>query len=319
MNDAPSRRLAPRLLAAGMAIPFAWAVLVHLAGPTPAPMAVPPERGALVFEQYLVDLGPVHATSDVVGYFDFRNRGQRPIEIQALEPSCGCLQPRLEKLERRRIKSIDESLAENAAAPESRRVEKRVYEPGEGGFFSVRVQTANQSPGQKEYTVKVKYKDLEPHETVVTFRVILPDEQVLVRPIALMFYQLSDEAMETKPQKFEVTDRRARHLKITKVECSRPDIKIEEETSEIDDDGVWHGRFQVKVPNQLPPGQAETIVRIYTDDPAEQYHVLRIPLYLVGPHSQGGGNGVIEQTGGTAPQKTGKTGLKPRKKLQLER
>ena len=192
-----------------------------------------------------------------------------------------------------------------------------MYEPGETGFFSVRVQTANQSPGQKEYTVKVKYNDPEPHEAVVTFRAILPNEQVLVRPIALMFYQLGEGSGDSEPQKFEVIDRRGQHLQITKVECSRSDVRIEKESSEVDEDGVWHGRFQVKVPVQLPPGQAETIVRIYTDDPADQYHVLRIPIYLIGPHSSGAGQGKIQQTGGTLPTKNGKNGLKPIQKRRL--
>jgi hypothetical protein len=314
MADATPRRLAPRLLAGAVAVPFVLALAAHIAGSTPSLVAVPPVRGALVFDQYLVDLGHVPATQDVIGYFDFTNRGKHPVEIQSLEPSCGCLRPRLEKLERSFEGPPPGPVAGTPASSPRPRVEKKVYEPGEGGFFSVRVQTANQSPGQKEYTVKIKYKDPEPRESLVTFRAVLPSELVLVRPPALMFYQLGDGNGESAPQKFEVTDRRAKHLNITKVDCSLADVKIEESGSEVDDDGLWHWRFEVKVPNRLPPGQTETIVRIYTDDPADQYHVLRIPLHLVGPPARRNLNGQIQQTGGTASSKSGakKMRLPPR-------
>jgi hypothetical protein len=314
MDDATSRPLAPRLLAAGTAVPFALAIFAHIAGSSATPVALPPVRGALVFDQYLVDLGHVPATQDVIAYFDFTNRSSRPVEIQSLEPSCGCLRPRLEKFERRIDRPAADAVEGTSPNNSRPRVEKKVYEPGEGGFFSVRVQTANQSPGQKEYTVKVKYRDPEPREAVVIFRVVLPDEQVLVRPIALMFYQLGDGNSESEPQKFEVLDRRGQHLNIAKVECSHPDIKIEETTSEVDEAGVWHGRFEVKVPNQLPPGQTETIVRIHTDDPADQYHVLRIPLYLVGPSPRRKFDGQIQQTGGTLRMKHS-TGSKTKMRL----
>lgn len=291
MEDAPARRLVPSLLAAGMALPFLLALVAHVAGPYPAPVAAGPTRGALAFDQYLVDLGPVPATQDVAAHFDFTNRGSHPVEIVSLEPSCGCLRPRLGKIDETPTTSRRDP---TAAAPRPW-VEKKVYEPGEEGFFSLRVQTANQSPGQKEYTVKVKYKDPQPRETLVTFRALLPDDQVLVRPIALMFYQIGEGSRATPPREFEVIDKRPEHLNIARVECSRREIEITEVGNEVDEDGVWHGRFVVTVPDKLPPGHSETIIRIYTDDPAENYRVLRIPLYLEGPDPRNR----IQQTGGT--------------------
>ncbi|MBS0260755.1 MAG: DUF1573 domain-containing protein [Planctomycetes bacterium] len=302
MADASQRRLMPRLMAAGMLIPFTLAVAAYVSGSKPTPISPPASRGALVFDQYLVDLGHVPPSQDVAGYFDFTNRGKHPVEITALEPSCGCLRPRLEKLDRRGEARVVHQGSNGSAPVAPERVEKRIYEPGEDGFFSVRVQTANQSPGPKDYTVKVKYNDPEPRETVVTFRAVLPEEQVLVRPIALMFYQLGSGSGDSAPQTFEVIDRRKEHLKIVKIDCSRPDVKITPSTSEVDEDGSWHGRFDVTVPNELPPGQAEAIVRVHTDDPADQYHVLRIPITLVGPPPRGV-NSHILQTGGTMPIK----------------
>ncbi len=304
MPDATPRRLAPRLLAAGMAVPLSLALLAHIAGPTPAPVAAAPTRGALVFDQYLVDLGHVPATQDVIAYFDFTNRGSNPVEIQQLEPSCGCLRPRLEKLERIGDKPVLQNATDKAAAGIRPAREKRVYEPGESGFFSVRVQTANQSSGQKEYTVTVKYKDPEPRETVVIFRVVLPDDQVIVRPLALAVYQLGEANMETEPQKFEVIDRRGQHLNIVKVECSNKDVAVEEVGNHVDEAGVWHGRFQVQVPAKFPPGHTETIIRIHTDDPAAQYSVLRIPLFLEGPSPRKNYDSHVQPAGGTSTKKS---------------
>lgn len=305
MDDATQRPLAPRLLAAGMALPFLLALLAHMAGPTPAPVAAAPSRGALVFDQYLIDQGKALPTQEVIEAFNFTNRGKHPVEIQSLEPSCGCLRPRLGVLETKPASTNTPGSADDAAAVVRRRQEKKIYEPGEAGYFTIRVQTANQKPGQQEYTVKVKYKDPEPRETIVSFRVELPDEQVLVRPPALAVYQMGQASMETKGVQFEVTDRRKQHLNVEKVTCTCKGleyrgIEIRATGSEVDEEGVWHERFEVKVPAKFPQGHTETTIAIYTNDPASQYNVLKLPLYLEGPDPRRMFDSQIQQTGGTA-------------------
>ncbi|HEY2251943.1 MAG TPA: hypothetical protein VGH74_12815, partial [Planctomycetaceae bacterium] len=91
----------------------------------------------------------------------------------------------------------------------------------------------------------------------VVMRVLLPDDQVLVRPIALFFYQLGDERVGDEstaltklgiaPQNFEVTDRRSRHLNIQRVECNNPDVLFERQDEEVDESGTWHGRLRVSM------------------------------------------------------------------------
>ena len=294
MDDATRRTLSSRLLrnlpAAGIAIPFFLAVLAQIAGPRPGPVAAAPAPPSLAFHQYLVDLGRVTASEDVYAHFDFTNQGSKEIEITELAPSCGCLQPHLKK---------------------------KTFKPGESGFFTLYVQTANQAAGQKEYTVTVKYKDPKPQEALVTFRVVLPDDQVAVRPIALFFYQLGDEtsadeqtgdestsavAMGIKPQDFEITDRRSRPLSIRRIECSRPEVKIEKTQDDIvDAAGVWHGRFRVAIAGRLPPGHREAVVRIFTDDPDDRYQVLRVPLYMEGPSRRKKIDRHVQQAGGREP------------------
>lgn len=249
MDDANNRLLRNWLPAVGIAVPFLFAVMAQITGPRPSPVAAAPARPALAFDQYLVDLGPVAPSEEVRAHFDFTNRGRSNIAITELVPSCGCLQPEMKK---------------------------KLYKRGESGTFVLRVQTANQNPGLKEYRVTVKYTDPEPRETDVTFRVVLPDNQVFVRPRALIvMYQSSSESTV---RDIEIIDRRSRHLKVTRAECTHNLAGVEMGEEELDEEGHWHAHLKVTVPGDLPPGRAEATVRIFTDDP--DYRTLRVPLLV---------------------------------------
>lgn len=250
MDDgAPPSRLAGRIHAAALAIPFALSVLVQLVGRAPSPMAAPPRRPALAFDQYVIDLGPVAASEEVRVEFHFTNRGPEEVKINELTPSCGCLQPQLKKW---------------------------VYAPGESGRFMLRVQTANQLAGQKEYQVGIKYNDPEPRETSVVFRVQLSENQVFVRPPVLALSIPSGSPPTVHEVK--ITDRRPRHLNIVRADCLRNLAAVEllEETE--GEAGEWTARLKVTVPGNLPPDRYPTMVRIFTDDPA--YRMLRVPLTI---------------------------------------
>ncbi len=270
MDDAKRRvvfRAAPAL---GISIPFLLAVAAQFAGPRPARILAAPARPALAFDQYLVDLGPVAPSEEVRAHFDFMNRGHAPVTVTELNPSCGCLQPQLDK---------------------------KVYRSGESGHFVVRVQTANENPGLKEYTISIKYPDPVPREETLIFRVVLPDNQVTVRPRALALYQLGQLGPGIKPQQIEVTDRRRQHLNITRVECSRNIAQVELAESEIDDAGHWHGRLDVSIPHTLPAGRVEAMVRIFTDDP--EYKMLRVPLIIEGGPARSRVDAQVRHASGT--------------------
>lgn len=235
--------------AGALAIPFLLSLIAQFAGPSPAPMAAPPARPALAFHWYLVDKGPVAPSEEVSVPFHFTNRGHGDVNITELVPSCGCLNPELKQ---------------------------RHYVPGETGGFKLRVQTANQLPGQKEYQVTVKYSDPEPREASVVFRVVLPENQVLIRPPALLF-SLPEGSPPTE-QEIHVVDLRDRHLKVTRVDCHRKIAAVEQLDDEVDDLGRWRGNFKVVVPGDLPARRYDELVRIFTDDP--DYPMLRVPLVI---------------------------------------
>jgi hypothetical protein len=251
MDDTRGEKLTRRLTAAGIALPFLLAVAAHAVGSKPGPMAAAPARPALAFGQYLVDLGLADPGEEVFAHFDFVNRGQHPVTITDIVPSCGCLKPT---------------------------IKKKDYQQGASGHFFVRVETANELPGLKEYRVTVKYTDPEPRETDVTFRVKLPDDQVTVTR-ALIFYQLG-EGSTTRD--IEVVDRRSRHLTIKSFECSPSIAHVERGESDVDEAGHWHGRLRVTVPGNLPPGKIDAVIDIVTDDEYAVYHSLRVPLKIYG-------------------------------------
>lgn len=238
-----------RLIAVAVAAaPFVGAVVAYAVGHSPQPLAREPQRPALAFEQYMVDLGEVSPTEEVFARFRFTNIGSSTVTIREWVPSCGCLNPQLGK---------------------------QVYEPHESGEFRLRVQTANELPGAREYTLTVKYDDVQPREARLVFRVVLPQDQVIVRPPALIFYQWSD-----KPtiQDITVTDRRAQPLEVEGVRCSSKAVDVQVGERERDEFGHYRTKVRVTVPGNIPAGRFQAQVTIFTSDPA--YHELRVPLIV---------------------------------------
>ncbi|HVW02638.1 MAG TPA: DUF1573 domain-containing protein [Planctomycetaceae bacterium] len=233
-------------------IPALFSVAAVAIGPRAQAIANVPELPALAFDQYLVDLREVPPTDEVFGRFGFVNAGFHDVHISELVPSCGCLQPRMQK---------------------------RDYKPGESGEFLLRVATANQESGPKEYRVKVKYTDPEPREREVVFKVILPKDQVFVRPRALMIYQNNSAPTA---QELVVTDLRASPFKLESIRSTSDFVKVEllpEETARTGD--PRHMKARVTVQGQIPPGKHQAIVSLITNDPS--YPEIRVPVMVMGP------------------------------------
>ena len=251
MDEASHRLSARNLPALCLAAPILLALSSQFTRAKPGPVAAAPPRPALAFDQYLVDLGEVPPSEEVDAHFAFTNCGAAPVLVNELVPSCGCLQPQLAK---------------------------KAYKPGESGRFRVRVQTANENAGLKEYQIVVKYTDPEPREAVLTFRVVLPENKVFIRPRALLVYQ--QRSSESTVREIEIIDRRSRHLNISRAECSKKFIHVAVLGSDADESGSWRGRIEVTIPGNLPPRRIEALVRVLTDD--RDYPILRIPLIIDG-------------------------------------
>ena len=151
-----------RLLLLIALVPLFLSVVAAVWTATPQAVAKAEPLPSLAFEQYLVNQGDVGVAAVVGAKYYFTNTGTEPLTITKLDPSCGCLRPRL--------------------MPGKSGKEKKTYEPGESGYFVVSVATANEVPGPHTYSVDVEYNDPQPRQTMVRFRLTLPEKKVTVDP-----------------------------------------------------------------------------------------------------------------------------------------
>lgn len=245
-------------------LPFGVAVLAHQRGSSPTLSIARPELPALAFDQYLVDLGPVQPAAEIRANFLFRHRGHHTVKILELTPSCGCLQPRLQKKE---------------------------YAPGDVDGLVLRVQPANEAPGKHEYTVDIKYLDPEPRETRVTFRVKLPEKGISITPPALMVYQFSDR--ETV-QPILITDTRDENWKVVGVSVSLPFVNVSVGEPVRAESGALEVPLEATVAAKVPSGRHRGLVTVFTDN--QQYPELKIPLMIQGPEAIDDGDSTEEHS-----------------------
>lgn len=259
----PSRGSITRKHMAGLwlaaLLPTATALLVHVAGPQPQASARPAPRRSLVFDRYMVQRFVYTARSTISAQFNFVNRGAHTVRVQRIDRSCGCL---------------------------NRGLSQRTFEPGESGQIVLQVETANETPGFKQYHADVHFADMDGPQTAVQtvrlrFNVELPERQVSVRPKALIFYQLGTEA---STREITVADYRKRPLQILSVSSSSPLAQVRTTGIDQSDPGLRQLKVEVTVAGIVPAGKHEAVVTIRTDDP--DYRRLMVPLIIQGPDQQ---------------------------------
>lgn len=241
-------------------IPFVLSLWAQARG-SQARSLGPAPRESLAFEQYLVNLGAPPPRAEYAGRFAFRNIGSQTLKVLKLEPSCGCLSPRLDKKE---------------------------FEPGEGGEFYLRVRAANEKPGLHEYTCKLKYDDGQEREAEVRFKITLPEERVEIRPRALAIYQFNDQPTK---REISITDFRAApddrpltRLEIVEARCRLDWVNVAIAESQVDESGQRQQVVEVTV-SKVPPGTHNTTIEIETN--LTEYSRLVVPLRI---------DGLVEET-----------------------
>ncbi len=247
-----------------LCLPLLCSCLMSLIGSRPQAIANAPELPGLAFDQYLVDLGEVAPTEEVLANFDFRNTSPHPVTITKLEPSCGCLQPTLRKT---------------------------VYQPGESGYFLLRIKTALQKPGFKEFNVKVHYTDSQPRTRDVYLRTTFPEKQIYVSPMSLTFHQLGTSPVD---QELIVTDLRATPAEVIGVTSTSDLVQLQVLDPTTTKDGAHQQRVRITVPSAVPAGRHLGTIKVYTND--EKFHELKIPIQVYGP----GKHSVTQRTFGPA-------------------
>jgi len=224
---------------------------------------------SLVFRQYSVNLREVPANGKIAVPFSFWNRGNGPLHIEKLEPSCGCLVPKL-------LGDRDE------------------YVSGAQGLFEVHLETDREEPGPHTYGIVVHYNDGQPRTESLTFRMQVPDRAVRVEPTELYFYQLSETDLENE---IRVLARPERNYTVTRAVSSSPLLKVTIRPQEPAGEELATP-VQVAVAGKLPAGGQTVSVTIYTDDPA--LPPLKVPVFLHGrPASAAVSGGILPTSGST--------------------
>ncbi|TWT55585.1 hypothetical protein KOR42_27120 [Thalassoglobus neptunius] len=233
-------------------LPFVISAFAAHSSDAARPISGQVPRETLIFSQYAVDLGLVPPLETIPAHFDFRNLGDSDVRILKLEPSCGCLNPRL----------FDD---------------KKVYGTGESGRFYVSVKTANEAPGPKDYNVRVSYDDGELKERIVRFRMVIPERKVTVTPAEVYFYQTHGNP---DSREILVQDHRGQQLNVLRVESKSDNISAEIGERRIRGQGV-EVPIRIDVPGEVAPGKETCWLKIETDDP--EYRVIQVPILIWGP------------------------------------
>jgi hypothetical protein len=240
------------LIGAGL-IPLCLALAGTSAVPEGRKLASHKVLPPLAFRQYSVNLRETAPTARIVAPFAFWNRGESPLTITKLEPSCGCLAPRLLG-------------------------NRKEYPPGVQGLFEVQVETARETPGPHTYSIRVHYTDGEQQlSEVVTFRCEIPSRTVQVSPPELYFYQLSASPIS---QTLRVQDFRGKDLNIVSATSRSPHLTVKVGERETDENGIPFTLIHVEVGADVPPGSHHNVISIRTDDP--DFPLVTVPVFLQG-------------------------------------
>lgn len=251
----PQRRgtLSSLLLAVGAVTPFVAALLLTPKIPQGVALGPAPERPSLAFAQYAVDLGEVPPRPMIQAHYDFWNKSDQPVKITKLDPSCGCLRPRLTD-------------------------DRDTIAPGEHGQFVVGVSTANEDPGPHDYSITVHYNDGEPRTQDVRFLFTLPERKVSLEPSEVFFYQLTGEP---DSRTVLVNDHRGSGMKVLAASISSKHATATVEAPQVLGKKGSRTPVRIDVAGNVPAQREIAMLVIETDDP--EYKVLRVPVLIQGP------------------------------------
>ncbi len=233
--------------------------------------AIPgPDRPALAFDQYMVDLGEPSPRVIHEAQFHFENRSSRPVKIIEVKPSCGCLTPKL--------------VGFNA---QKRHEDRTEFAPGEHGVLAMGIRPAKEQPGEKSYTVTVSYNDGQPRTETLEYRITLPKKKLTVEPNELYFYQLNGEADSRIVMVRDFRDQPVHVTSVAAVTAGRqseaqplPGVAVTLGENTAGDDGEVSWRIKVSVDSDLAPGRHDGWLVISTDD--QNAPQVKIPILLFG-------------------------------------
>lgn len=235
-------------------VPFCAAIASKATSVDPRPTPLVQASSPLIFDQYGVSLGEVGPYPAVEAHYTFVNRGNAPITIDRIQPSCGCVSCKLHD-------------------------DRRTFAPGEAGRLTVRLQTANEQPGDHHYTVEVQSTGKQYAQELLTFRVTLPDRKISVEPREVFFYQLHGQADERTIQLIDYRGSEGT-LAVIGAKATSDQVAVEVQPRSRDAQGHFRIPIKLKVPAHVRPGREIAHVWIATTDPA--FPRIAVPVLIEG-------------------------------------
>jgi hypothetical protein len=204
-------------------------------------------RADLRCDESRVTLGEVKAGKPLSHRFTITNRDTEVASILSVQPSCGCLKPRLEE---RRLR------------------------PGDTAVLLLEVNTLTAPPGPNSWRVQIGYNQGGmPRELTLTLCATVVAE-ITIQPAALVLQTESSLAHE-----ITLTDSRATPLIVTGVRTTA--ALLEASVRAVGPDKAGIGNFAVKldVLPGFPEGRHEETLQIFSSDP--EYPELRVPVTVI--------------------------------------
>jgi hypothetical protein len=224
------------------------APLYALAGLALAAAGSPAEvRAELAFAETTVDVGEVRSGLPVQRKLAFVNRGREPVEVREVRAGCGCVRARLEK---------------------------RLYQPNEGGAVVLDLHTLGQPAGPHAWGVRLATAEGGAGRAVdLVVRAVVVAE-VTLEPAALTLF--TDHAAG---HEVELWDRRSRPFAVREVRSSSPHLAGRLVRRRPDKGPGACYVVRVEVAAGFPEGHHEETLQVVTDDPL--YRELRVPVSVV--------------------------------------
>ncbi|HEY7308202.1 MAG TPA: DUF1573 domain-containing protein [Gemmataceae bacterium] len=197
--------------------------------------------------QPVVEKGEVRSGMSPSHRFAFTNRGEHPVEVTAVRPSCGCLAPKLEK---------------------------RSFQPGESGELLLEVNTLTQPAGANTWRVTLHYKSGDDERELPLYISARLVTEISVEPPALAIYTDASISHE-----ITIIDRRTEPLIVRAVPASSSYVRTHLGELHRNDAGHWVRSIQVEVLADCPEGTHDETLRICTSDP--DYPELKVPFTIV--------------------------------------
>jgi hypothetical protein len=205
----------------------------------------------LEFAQTTIKLGKTKSGVPLTRAFPFVVNGRNPIEVVELRPGCGCV---------------------TTESP------KKVFQAGEKGSLSVRVNTLGEAEGVHHWYVYVVYRqDGQIQQTALQIVADI-EAEIRVQPARLNIH-----AAGTFLQEIRLTDTRPQPLKVLKVQATAPYMKVVLGNQSRDQHGHWITPIDVQI-DEPPAGRNEARIDIYTAD--AEYGHLQVPVVVTRPPPQ---------------------------------